>query len=72
MTRSYADISKNRMTKHVVPYFAKMRLDKITTVVIEDWLTSLSGKGLKNISINSCLIVLKVMLGGGRGAPENH
>jgi hypothetical protein len=63
MSRSYADISKNRMNKHVIPYFGKMRLDKITDVGIEDWLTSFSGKGLKNETANGCFIVLKIMLG---------
>jgi predicted NUDIX family phosphoesterase len=63
MTRSYADMSKNRMNKHVIPYFGKMRLDKITNIEIEDRLTSFSEKGVKNETANGIFIVLKIMLG---------
>jgi hypothetical protein len=63
ITRSYADASKHRMNKHVIPYFGKMRLDRITSVGIEDWLTSFSEKGLKNQTANGCFVVLKIMPG---------
>jgi integrase len=62
MSRGYAETAKLRMNKHIIPYFGKMRLDKITSVEVEDWLTSFSEKGLKNISANGYLIVLRVML----------
>jgi integrase len=40
-----------------------LRFDKITTVEIEDWLTSFSEKGRKSVSVNGYLDVLNVMLG---------
>jgi integrase len=62
MTRSYADGSKHKMNKHIIPAFGKTRLDKITGVEIDNWLMTFAEKGLKNVTANGYFIILKVML----------
>jgi integrase len=67
ITRRYADRAKRNMTKHLLPYFGKMRLDRITDGDIENWLLAFGEetdgkKKIKNTSANLFFDVLKTML----------
>jgi integrase len=68
ITRRYAEKAKRNMNNHILPYFGKMRLDRITDGDIENWLLSFGeetgGKRkIKNSSANLFFDVLKTMLG---------
>jgi integrase len=67
ITRSYADRAKRNMTKHLLPYFGKMRLDRISETDVENWLLSFgeengNKKKIKNSTANLFFDVLKTML----------
>ena len=63
ITHSYADRARRQLRMHLLPYFGKMRLDKISEYDVDAWLTSFSGKGFKNTSANQYFGVLRIMLG---------
>ena len=46
----------------LLPYFGKMRLDKITAEVIEKWFDFMVKKGYKNTYTNGAFAILRVML----------
>jgi integrase len=64
ITRRYAEKAKRNMNNHILPYFGKMRLDRISDEDIENWLLGFSEreKKIKNSSANSFFDVLKTML----------
>jgi integrase len=63
ITRGYADNYLGQMNKHLIPYFGKMKLDKITQEDIEKWFDHMAEKGYKNTYINSIFGTLRTMLG---------
>ncbi len=62
ITKSYADNAKSKLHIHVLPYFGKMRLDRISEFEIEAWLTSFAERGYRNSTANSQFDVLVTML----------
>jgi integrase len=63
ITVSTVALFKSNMDLHITPYFGKMKLDAITAVDIEAWLSGFKGEKLKNTTANSNLHTLKIMLG---------
>ena len=67
ITRRYADRAKRNMNNHILPYFGKIRLDRISEADIENWLLAFGGetggkKKIKNSTANIFFDVLKTML----------
>ena len=62
LTKSYADKNKQVMKFQLVPYFGKMRLDKIGPDEIEGWFDHMSAEGYKNTTINGYFGTLKTMM----------
>ena len=62
LTKKYADNSKWIMNKVLLPYFEKMRMDKITQEVVEAFVDSYIQKGYKHNTINCNFSILKTML----------
>ncbi|MBV5330352.1 MAG: site-specific integrase [Chlorobium sp.] len=62
LARSYADIARKVLENHLLPAFGERRLDAITDVEIEDWLTSRREAGSGSRSANLYLSILTVML----------
>jgi len=62
LTKKYADNSKWIMNKVLLPYFGKMRMDKITQEVVEAFVDSYIQKGYKHNTINCNFSILKTML----------
>ena len=70
ITPTYLRSSHLYTKNHVVPYFGEMRLEEITPYEVEKWLTFMvekdsvkTGKKLANRTVNSCLMVLHIMMG---------
>lgn len=69
LTKSYCDIRRIYLTKHILPTFANISLQKITPRLVEDWLMGLRekkselGEPLSPSTLNHCLGTLKIMLG---------
>ncbi|MDR0497147.1 MAG: phage integrase SAM-like domain-containing protein, partial [Treponema sp.] len=62
LTQSYADKNK-RATEHtLVPYFGKMKLDKITGELIDKWMDGLIAEEYSNMTINGYFETLRTML----------
>ena len=62
LTQRYTHSSKNVAENTLVPYFGKMKLDKITGEVIEEWLSHMIQEKYKNSTTNSYFVTLKTML----------
>jgi integrase len=62
LTQAYADLYKRQMNNHLIPCFGKMKLDKITPDVIENWLDDMAEKGYKNTYTNGIFGTLKNMM----------
>ena len=62
LTQSYADKNKSLVDYTLVPYFGKMKLDKITGEAIDQWLDVMIKEGKKNSTINGYFGVLKTMM----------
>ena len=62
LTKSYADKNKQVMKFQLVPYFGKMRLDKIGPDEIKGWFDHMSAEGYKNTTINGYFGTLKTMM----------
>jgi len=62
LTKKYADNSKWIMNKVLLPYFGKMRMDKIAQEVVEAFVDSYIQKGYKHNTINCNFSILKTML----------
>jgi integrase len=52
-------IEKYRYTKHIKGYFAKRRLNEITSFDIERFKSDLSKKGLSPASVKHCLVIIR-------------
>jgi integrase len=63
ITQGTNDIHKSNFENHIKDYFIKYRLDEITPDVIENWLLSLSEKGLKSNTVNLQYRTFKLMMG---------
>jgi integrase len=63
ITRSYAKKCKGVVDSQLLPYFGKMRLDKITDVDIDAWLVGFADRGYKNSYANTVFGTLGLMLG---------
>ncbi len=63
LSRNYADSGVINLKLHILPYFGKMRLEKITSYDVEKWLLIFETKGIGNQTANLNLNILKVMLG---------
>jgi integrase len=62
LTEAYADKNK-RVTKfNLLPYFGKLRLEKITLDVIEEWFNKLIAEKYKHTTINGYFGTLRTML----------
>ena len=62
LTQAYAVKSRRILANQLIPYFGKMRLDKITADVLETWFDSLSHDEIKNTTINGYYATLMTML----------
>jgi integrase len=62
ITKSYADNCRNLTENKLVPYFGKMKLDRISHDILEKWIDDLTAEDYKNSYINSLMKILKVML----------
>ena len=62
LTQSYTDSAKKVVAHSITPFFGKMRLDKITSEVIEKWIDCLLEEGKKNVTINGYFGTLKTMI----------
>ncbi len=61
-SRSFADICRINLNKHILPVFGKKVLKEITASQIDSWLLSFTNKGLSNTTANHCFKVLRIML----------
>ncbi|MDR0444084.1 MAG: site-specific integrase [Treponema sp.] len=62
LTQSYADKNKRATEQTLVPRFGKMKLDRITGELIDQWMDSLIAEGYSNATINSYYNILQTML----------
>ena len=44
MSRGYVDVRRGYLEKHLLPYFAEVKLSSINAKMIEDWITELRKK----------------------------
>jgi integrase len=63
ITIGYVKNGRSYTENQIVPFFGDMRLDAITEVEIENWLTGFEGRGLSNGTANNAYKMLSVMLG---------
>jgi integrase len=62
LTRAYADKSKKITKNALIPYFGKMRLDAISSEIIDGWLDTMIEAGYKNSTTNGYFKVLQTMM----------
>jgi integrase len=68
LSRVHANDMRSVLTRHILPYFANKKLQKINARIIEKWMMELreklgiTGKTLSPTTVNRCLTCLKVML----------
>jgi len=62
LTQSYADSNKKMLVNQLLPYFGKMRLDRITPEEVDCWFDYMAEKGYKNTYTNTILKSLKTMM----------
>jgi len=62
LTQSYADKNKKIVNFTLVPYFGKMRLDKITSEEIDGWLDFMIKEKYSNATTNSYYGTLQTMM----------
>jgi integrase len=62
LTRAYADKNSRLVDYQFIPYFGKMKLDRITPEEVEKWFDSMSEQGYKNTTINGYFGTLKTMM----------
>lgn len=60
-SRMYVDIQRMNLDKHILPYFGKKKLNRITSKDIETWLFSFVDKGLSNSTANHNFATLRIM-----------
>jgi len=59
---STIDHYKTNLELHIKPFFGKMKLNAISTDIVENWIMDLSRKGYNNSSINIQIATLKIMM----------
>ena len=65
----YVDVMRSYLENHILLYFGSKKLNQITPKMVEDWLFFLrkkigkTGKPLAAITVNHCLVTLRIMLG---------
>ena len=62
LTQAYAHKAKLFTANHLVPFFGKMKLDKITSEMIKNWFDYMINKGFKHTSINGGVSFIKIMM----------
>ena len=68
ISRAYADLMRAYLENHILPYFEKIKLQKINVRLIEKWLMNLSEKTgrtgivLSPSTVNHCLTCFKIMM----------
>jgi len=62
LTKAYADKNKRVTAYSLLPYFGKMRLEKITLDAVEEWFDYMIAKGYKHTTINGIFGTLRTML----------
>ena len=62
LTQSYTNSALKVVEHSIIPFFGKMKLDKITGEVIEEWIDTLLEEGLKNVTINGYFGTLMTMM----------
>ena len=62
LTQSYTESAKKIVAHSISPYFGKMKLDKITGEIIEQWIDTLLEQGKKNVTINGYFGTLMTMM----------
>ncbi len=60
--RVYVDDCLSRLNNHILPYLGKCKLGKLSTLIIEKWMTGLKENGKAAKTINNIASVLKVMI----------
>jgi integrase len=60
---SYMATQEYNYNKHIKGYFAKADIENLTKKELEDFRSSLSGKGLSNNTVNKQMILLRKLLG---------
>jgi integrase len=63
ITVGYVKNGRSYTENQIVPFLGGIRLDAITEVAIENWLTGFAGRGLSNGTANNACKMLSVMLG---------
>jgi integrase len=61
VARSYADVARSYLARHILPRFGSERLDGITSHSIDAWATGLKDQ-LSPATANRCLAILRVLL----------
>jgi integrase len=59
---STIDHYKTNLELHIKPFFGKMKLDTISTELVQNWIMGLSREKYNNSSINTLIATLKVMM----------
>jgi len=62
LTQSYADKNKRVTAFNLVPYFGKMKLEKISLDAVEGWFDYMIGQGYKHTTTNGIFGTLRTML----------
>jgi integrase len=59
----HVDVCRSYLDNHIMPYFGKLKLSKISPGTIDTWLLKLDEEGkITRVTINHCLTTLKTML----------
>jgi integrase len=62
ISMGYAHAARNRLDLYILPFFGKVRLDRITDVEIDAWLTGFAGRGLGNNTANGAFNMLAIIM----------
>ena len=62
LTQSYTNSALKVVEHSITPFFGKMKLDKITGELIDEWIDTLLEEGKKNVTINGYFGTLMTMM----------
>jgi uncharacterized membrane-anchored protein len=62
LTQNYTDKAKKQVENSLIPFFGKMKFDRITGEVIEKWIDTLLEEGKKNVTINGYFGTMQTMI----------
>ncbi len=63
LSKRYCETNRRALNRHILPYFSKIPLSKISTMMIDTWILKLKDeKGLSNKTINNVGSILSIML----------